>query len=186
MPRDYKNRNAAASKQKNAQHSPGWVWFIAGLLVGLFIAFLIYLKFGVPVTPLEKPVVPAVVKKKPAVNHAKKKAEEKPQPRFEFYRILPELEVPIDHVQVDEPRHRKNETFLLQVASFRSADDADRLKATLIIKGMSAQIQTVTIDGKTTWYRIRTGPYKSLRELDKARNQLVDEGFNPITVKVAE
>jgi len=41
MSRDYKNR--ATRKKKRARLSP-WVGVLAGLLIGLFVAFLVYIK----------------------------------------------------------------------------------------------------------------------------------------------
>jgi cell division protein FtsN len=48
--------------------------------------------------------------------------------------------------------------YLLQVGSFRSTADAERLKAQLALKGIQTSIQTTNINGQT-YYRVRTGAY---------------------------
>lgn len=49
--------------------------------------------------------------------------------------------------------------YLLQVGSFRSTADAERLKAQLALKGIQTSIQTVTISNGQTYHRVRTGAY---------------------------
>jgi cell division protein FtsN len=55
--------------------------------------------------------------------------------------------------------------YLLQLGSFRSTADAERLKAQLALKGIQTSIQTVTIDNGQTYHRVRTAA------LDKAQAQ---------------
>ena len=46
MPRDYKPRSSRRSKQRRGV--PGWLWALAGLLLGLFIMGLVWLKLETP------------------------------------------------------------------------------------------------------------------------------------------
>ncbi len=55
--------------------------------------------------------------------------------------------------------------YLLQLGSFRSTDDAERLKAQLALKGIQTSIQIVTIDNGQTYHRVRTA------SLDKSEAQ---------------
>ena len=75
-------------------------------------------------------------------------------------------------------------SYLLQVASFRTAADAERLKAQLALKGIKAQVQQVTINGKDTYHRVRAGPYQGTQAVNQARSQLASNGFEPIAIKV--
>lgn len=50
--------------------------------------------------------------------------------------------------------------YVLQLGSFRSAQDAERLKAQLALKGIQTNIQTVTINDGQTYHRVRTGTYE--------------------------
>ncbi|MBU0499852.1 MAG: SPOR domain-containing protein [Gammaproteobacteria bacterium] len=66
--------------------------------------------------------------------------------------------------------------FMLQMGSFRNYNDADRLKASLGLLGIRADIQSVTVSGpsgQNTVHRVRGGPYsraqaQSLHETLKA------------------
>lgn len=97
MARDYKHR--ARGRKKKKQVSP-WLGVSVGLLVGLFIAFLVFIKMQNTSAP------PQVVIQSPApadvtedVRDVRKeqettfKAPEPKGPRFEFYDLLPEMEV---------------------------------------------------------------------------------------------
>lgn len=48
---------------------------------------------------------------------------------------------------------------MLQMGSFRKYADADRLKASLALVGIQAEIQKVKIDNGETFHRVRAGPY---------------------------
>lgn len=192
MPADYKHRKARAPQPKR---SPGWVWFVIGALVGLFAAFLFYLKGGdlLPPRPAPTPqaraVAPAETPAPRLRQPAKPRPKALPKPRFEFYTMLPEMEISVSDIEVAPARPAREEArddgeFLLQVASFRQLPEADRLKAQLALLGMEAHIQSVAIDGKDTWHRVRTGPYSTLRDLEKTRNRLREEGLRPIALKV--
>ena len=56
--------------------------------------------------------------------------------------------------------------FVVQVASFRGADDARNLEERLDKKGYSAFVQRADLGEKGTWHRVRIGPFA---EADQAR-----------------
>jgi cell division protein FtsN len=41
----------------------------------------------------------------------------------------------------------------------------------------------VTVDGGTTWHRVRVGPYTDRRKLDQARRKLQDNGIDFFVIK---
>jgi cell division protein FtsN len=107
MPRDYKNR--VTRRRKRRPVSP-WLGLAAGLLIGLFAAAIAYLKFAAPpqqqnvaappFTP-ETPQTPA----KPAPAQEAKQEEKAPvpspaKPRFDFYTILPKMQVTIPEEEI--------------------------------------------------------------------------------------
>jgi cell division protein FtsN len=103
MPRDYKHR--VVRRRKRRPVSP-WLGMIAGLLIGLLAAVIAYFKLLAPQTPQPPTQAPAFMPETPAppANPAppgKAKPEEKtavpapPKPRFDFYTILPEMQVVI-------------------------------------------------------------------------------------------
>lgn len=200
MAKDYKSRAHPASKQQQKkQQKPGWIWFVAGLLVGAFVSGLIWLK----VTPFG-PLVPrqansAKQEKKRSVV-AEKKAEkepEAPKPRFDFYTILPEMEVVVPD-PVDEPKSPKVETkgvaestavstdasvgYMLQMGSFRKYVDADRLKASLALVGIQAEIQKVSIKGGDVFHRVRSGPYDRA-QVNALRTKLKQKKISSLVIK---
>lgn len=58
--------------------------------------------------------------------------------------------------------------YLVQLGSFKSKQEADRIKATLSLKGFSITVVAVS-QKNVTWYRVMTGPYPSRIEAEKAQ-----------------
>lgn len=57
---------------------------------------------------------------------------------------------------VTPPSHH----YALQLAAFRRYEDADELKAKLILQGYPTTISSATVNG-TVWYRLSIGPYNT-------------------------
>jgi len=201
MPTDYKSR--VTRKQKKSL--PGYMWLLSGLAIGLFVAFIIYLDkqpendkdFGTAVQQeLEK--LKKQANKAPAENSkADKKPEnkEKKEQKFNFYTILPELEVLIPESETRPPETKnkttadnsktgtQNKQYVLQVGSFQNLDDAEKLKANLAFLGLEANIQHVTVN-KQAWHRVRTGPYRDRQELYKNQKLLKQNDINAISMEL--
>ena len=183
MTRDYKN----LARRRSAPLTPGWVWLLIGLLIGLAVAFIVYLG-GFTVSELKNSLPPAQAEKSPPtdVRSVTKPSQPVPaapttaKPRFDFYTILPEMEVAVPEHEVNG----KPGKYLLQAGAFRSFEEADRLKASLVLLGMEASIQTVTVNNKDTWYRVHIGPYKSLAKVDAARARLKENRIETVVLKV--
>jgi len=190
MAKDYKN--SPKPKDKKTKPTPGWVWMLGGLLIGLFVALLVYLKDDLLAGGGRTAPAPVVDKSRVAPKQAttkKKPAEEKAdkKPRFDFYNLLPEMEVFIPPQDLEAERKRKvaeSMTYYLQVGSFRRAKDADRMRAQLALNNIESHIQRVTINDSQTWYRVRVGPFQSARKMDKLRNRLRAQSIDPIVLKV--
>lgn len=58
--------------------------------------------------------------------------------------------------------------YLIQVASFKVKNEAERMKASLAIKGFPVSIAMIN-QQQITWYRVVLGPYASRPEAEKAR-----------------
>lgn len=54
----------------------------------------------------------------------------------------------------------KKNSYLIQAASFKYREEAQRMKASLILKGFPANIIVISRDN-TNWYRVMIGPYPS-------------------------
>ena len=199
MSRDY-------VKTPRPQHKaslPGWVWLLGGLFIGLFVALLVYLDQREPgqqkaditgaVTSFFKQKAKDVreeVAKQKALPSPAKPSTQKDRPRFDFYTILPELEVAIPEEELIKANKQNKTTqteinteYVLQAGSFRQPDQADRLKAKLALLGIEANIQTVHIRDGETWHRVRVGPIKNITTLNQTRKRLRDVGVPSIVVK---
>ena len=182
MPQDFaKRHNKSASTQKRSGKNTvsGWVWFGTGLMTGLFSAFLIYLWQSAPTTP-------EITEREPLLPNTATKIKE--QMQWDFYEIFPKSSVPV----VEEYGQDGNkttipatqQTFVLQVGSFRSPADADNLRAELILLGMDVFIKTVEMDGQT-WHRVLVGPIDTTLELTRSRNALAEASIEALTLRVS-
>jgi len=116
---------------------------------------------------------------------ALKNGAELPKPKFEFYSLLTGEHVPaatkhVAQVVVAKPIASKarevthvkasqvNTLYLLQVASFKTQVDADRLKASLVLNGYDAVITIVSAQ-QATWYRVNIGPFKSMSQAESVQ-----------------
>lgn len=169
----------------NRSRQRGWLSFLTGLAMGLFVAFLVYLQ--------------SLTNVKDARQDFKQGAESAPQnpvskPKFDFYTILPEMEVKVPEWEVDAPplpapqskppQAPPDTPYLIQVGSFQRFQEADKMKARLALIGISADIQRVTISGTDVWFRVRVGPFKDLKKLQSTRSRLAENSINFMLVRM--
>lgn len=76
-----------------------------------------------------------------------------------------------------------DEVLMLQVAAFKGRADAESLKAQLALKGMQAGIESANIKGES-YHRVRLGPYRSIEQLQAARNRLKSSGYDSAVVRL--
>ena len=65
---------------------------------------------------------------------------------------------------------------MLQTGAFKSAQDADAMRARLALLGLDARVSQVTQDA-TVLYRVRIGPYRGLDDLAGIRRTLSENGI---------
>lgn len=200
MPRDY----AKTPRPKHPNSIPGWAWLLAGLAIGLFVALLVYINDFTASNNKSavKDAFSSIVNTTSSnVKQLKKQADSatskpsdsntstKSKPRFDFYTILPELEVtvPDEELQATTKTYKSTskptEPLMLQAGSFRRHEAADKLKATLALQGISARIQTITKNDGDKWHRVQVGPIRDLNILNQTRHQLRKIGIASIVVK---
>ena len=75
-------------------------------------------------------------------------------------------------------------SYYLQVGSFKNGVQAERFRAELALQGMQTNIQTVTINNKDTYHRVRVGPFYSFEALDKTRQKLKKKGIESTPIKI--
>ncbi|MDO3387394.1 SPOR domain-containing protein [Gilvimarinus sp. SDUM040013] len=189
MTRDYaKKKRPPAQAKKAAPKSqvPPWVWLFIGSILGAFIMFLVYLS-GVP--PVDLTARTPVTEQAPAVSDTTEEPaadqQELPKPRFDFYKLLQESE---EIVPATEPAETDSTAaapveYLLQVGSFRRAQDADNLRAQLILLNLDAYTERVTIRGGEQWHRVVVGPFDNQSRMSKARSTLVSNRYSALVLK---
>ena len=190
-------RQAAATKKRSRSRKkraqPPWGWVLLGLLIGLGIGLAVYL-LRLPAQTASAPPAPRqqsmpTAPRKQARPIAPPEAAEKP--RFDFYTLLPQIEVEITPDKLEEalrvlPKTKKDGAYILQCGSFRDYDDADELKARLALLGIEARIQTVVIKNGESWHRVRVGPLKGLAAVKPVRRKLKRHNIDFVLLKIGE
>lgn len=85
---------------------------------------------------------------------------------------------PVESRPSPEPRAAEPEraSFLLQAGAFRSADEADAMRARLALIGFEARVVAGESAGQPI-HRVRVGPFASLEDMNKARSRLAENGI---------
>ena len=94
--------------------------------------------------------------------------------RYEFWETLPTNDVAVntDPYEMSATKSAVAKEYLLQAGSFRKQDEADALRAELILAGFAATTSEVSLVGEDRWFRVLVGPYTSRRETRKAMSAL--------------
>lgn len=200
MARDYKDRGMGDRRRtgkgrdtgyRNAPVESNTRWYIIAAIVVMFTAFLGYLKYT---APENKPVAEAALIKKEALPEAKKetkreKTNERIEPKFDFYTILPEAEVVVPEHEI-KTRIReelvgkvKATQYILQAGSFRDAKDAEQLKADLDRMGIVSKMEKAKV-GEVIWHRVKLGPYAQLASVETVKARLRKNGIDVIITEV--
>jgi cell division septation protein DedD len=169
-----KNSRKPNSPKKAA---PFWAWILIGAgIIG----------FGFFLTQLSNP------DKKEEISQAgttEGNAEEKiaeqqnSQVKFDFYEILKVKEVNVDERVIEKTPTQKNIIYFLQAGSFKQLNDADTLRARLLLQGLPVSIEKTSKSNDQEWYRVVAGPFDTRSKLAKARGVLASNEINSIVLK---
>jgi cell division protein FtsN len=85
--------------------------------------------------------------------------------------------------KADAPPAADASRYVLQAGAFRTPDDADTMRARLVLLGLDARVSPVDQNG-TTWYRVRVGPYGQIDDINRIRKDLADNGIDSQVVKL--
>ena len=218
-----RTRSHATRRPPGSSKGHGLAWFIVGTFVGGGVMWTV---LGRDPTAEE---LRATVERTVGHTLGVESIATPPKPKFEFYTLLPEMEVVVPDEDLPAPKpaptessstdeddatnersttneedlteppstndeedaQKKTETapksghYVLQIASLRSMQEADGLKAQLILLGFSPVVQSVAINSDEKWYRVRIGPYADRDALGAARARLRVNGHdNPLVVWV--
>jgi len=182
-------RATARRQTGGGQGLPGWAMLTIGLIIGLFVAFLVYLD------DLDQPPSASVESGDDEDRSvAGDEASSEDKPRFEFYSILPDLEVIVPDAPApesaagDEPDANVSTetdpdgTYFLQVGSFQKSEQADRMKAKISLLGLDVDIQSVNVSGER-WHRVRIGPYADSAKLGAAQRRLRENDIDYLVLR---
>ncbi len=75
--------------------------------------------------------------------------------------------------------------YMLQMGSFKTRDDAERMRGEMILLNIAAEIQRVTINNGQVFYRVRSGPYNRT-ESARLSARLKRNAFDSLTLKLKD
>ena len=189
-------RNRRTDNYVSPSCPPGWAWLLAGMMIGMFISFLIYLREiaphdvvpseanlatlttpneTVPIPPNEAASTPFEIYD-PLMNQPNAKAappNSSPTPPPISGETMPSSDLPIT-----VPGR-----YLLQVGSFRDEREAEGLKTHLASLGIPARIESTMLNQNGRWYRVQVGPFTDLDKLNQVRAQLAANSLAFILLK---
>ncbi|MCP5184240.1 MAG: SPOR domain-containing protein [Pseudomonadales bacterium] len=158
MPRDYsRSRRKTERRSGPFIHGPSLVF---GILIGA--AGVLAGAYG-----------PEWLDKQPAKVAAKPAEEKKPEITFHYPDRLKKNEVEVDPATYapPEPVRTEPKSFILQAGSFRTAADAETVRASLLLQDLPVTMVPVKLaDGQ--WYRVMVGPYSSRSSAEATANKL--------------
>jgi cell division protein FtsN len=171
------------------------MWLMTGVLLGLGLAWYLFSKGFIPQPEQAEPVAG---QDSPATQAADQEevapATDEPQKsQYDFFTVLPEMEVVVPEHELAKKRAQQatqpavagqdsDNSYLLQVGSFREKSDAEERKAQMALLGVVARVQTVNVDG-VTWHRVRVGPVNGARQADEMRSRLAQNGIESLVMK---
>lgn len=72
--------------------------------------------------------------------------------------------------------------FFLQAGSFRRKDDAESVRAQIILLGQSVRVESGTVR-EETWHRVLVGPFASREQLAQSQKALAANGFSNLLLQ---
>lgn len=161
-----KPQTSAANESPMPRLGPRLI--VLALACAIIGGFLAYLVMRDPAQPPPRTEVPVETEQQKA---------DAPSGTFRFYDLLVESEVPVD-VEPDPERPKDDRKVFLQVASFRSAADAEQAKVQLLMMNLNPVIET-----RGDWHRIIVGPFDNQRTQFRVQDQLVQNGFQYLELR---
>lgn len=168
----------------------GWVWVFTPLTVAGFIGFLYYLS-EIPTNDDE------IIVQQPSIDKEEIIKPLLTEEQFEFYQLLEneKVEPPSQVPQTAQDSKQQptdgsntglNESLSsfsksLQAGSFQNSNDAEQLKAQLILMGLDVSIEKADVKG-AQWHRVFVGPFDNRSSLSSAQDQLASMDIAAIVV----
>ena len=188
--------NRRGTRKNKSGGIPAWFWLLGGILIGLGLALTLMIKGYLPELKQHLPSVdstPSGTSESALVEDESSKTPKTKKPRYDFFTVLPEMEVVVPEQELSRQADKAEpapataaktdqDRYILQVGSFRSAADAEQMKARLALLGFMATVQTVTVNDQT-WHRVRIGPFEGARKADEMRRMLSDNKIDTLVMQ---
>lgn len=201
MPAQKKRSKKSGATRNSEAKSSGLSWMLMGLLVGLFVAFLVYLDK----IPLKNGADPSSQEQSSKTPRTTDQKPSKPKEhQFDFYTVLPDQEVEIVDVeeaaettaskvkadkkistsqQKSQSTAQSTSLYQLQVGAFKDLKKADAMKARLAFLGVESNIQVFHASGQKM-YRVRVGPSTDGQKINQIKAQLKSQNINTFVQKL--
>ncbi|MBS62970.1 SPOR domain-containing protein [Salinisphaera sp.] len=207
------------TKRAKSGGPPGWVWMICGLCIGLTVAAVFYV-FARPGGDLAREQIEIAMPEKTGKDESSQSAKaaapaepeaEEEEPRFSFYKMLPNYEVVIPEEEYPEKKNRSashSETpsaaeveqpaskpqpttpkveepgrYIIQAGSFSTPADAERRKAELGLLGLAAKTVEVDLPSGKTVYRVQSNTISSSSELNNMLKRLRENRIDTLVMR---
>lgn len=166
---------------------PGWIWITTPTLAIGFVGFLFYLSTLPSGNELEAVKGDAKTALEQGIERAKEEAARKAGGGdvYEFYKLLEKQKVEVPKVKeyVSTPKDAQiSYEYLLQAGSFRTSEDAETMRANLLLLGLSTYQRSADVKGEVR-YRVFVGPFNDRSKMNKAHDILVSQDITPVLTK---
>lgn len=189
MARDYANKRQPEPERSRV---PRWVWIFTTCASIAFVGFLYYLSQvpseGGGATALRERLQQALPETTTSDDNSSSDSSVRTpslEEAFEFYQLLKDDEVPVpapppapsassDNGSSSSPTPAaSSRRWEIQVASFSKASDAERLRAELIINGLTTtHLTEADLGERGIYHRVMVGPFDDRSQLNKAQDIL--------------
>jgi cell division protein FtsN len=167
-------RKRGASKPAGVG-APRWLWFGAGVILGLLLAFL----FRLATVPVPEQ---AAGRQPLAETDGSEPAGESPGEEFTFFHVLRENEVIVEDPPPQQTPEQPDYVYFLQAGSFPAAENADTRRAEIAFLGEEARVEKVVVNGQTR-FRVMIGPIESRSRQRSIRSKLLSQGIETLAYK---
>ena len=186
MPKDFASRSRTAKnkpaprrkpaprtspvKQKSVSfHGPS---FSSGALIGAAIV-------------LTAAYAPEFLRSTELNSGAEASSEQQPAVQFEFPKLLRSTTVQGDPTSYSVPKPTvpgEEIIYRVQAASFRDANDAQQLRAVLLLQNLPVELSSSNVKGQL-WHRVVVGPFTRKLDAERARTKLREQDLPAILMR---
>lgn len=153
----------AKEAPKPSSNIPRWVWIFTPTIALVFLGFIVFLATVPTQMDIPKPKVPTQ--------------------DFGFYGQLKEKQHKTPTRAPIKQSTRPSSTYLLQAGSFRSGQDADRMRGELLLSGLDAYVEKVEVKGNP-WHRVMVGPFTNRSRLNSAQDKLASANITAVVKRI--